>query len=204
MMPPLKPNSLHLLLTTLVCFMLTMSFCQTSSVSGLVLDLSTKKPVAGAKVDLQFKNGDNYKVVETAITDTTGSFIFKNINPQHYSLNCFYKMKASKINLPKEFPDNLGRSETDSNFNVSAGSSYTHTFYLMITCPYDITRDQDYCPFCKKRDMVQPIFWGSPIFDKNGSYIAKGEDLSKYHLGGCSPDIWCRPAKHCNRCSIDF
>jgi hypothetical protein len=169
-----------------------------------VLDLTTKKPLAGAQVQLQIGTDKNHEVVATTTTDTTGSFVFENVKPEQYSLSCFYKMSYDKTNLPNEVLDNLGRSDIDSNVNVVSGQSYHRDFYLQVACPYDKTKDQDYCPVCKKKDMVQEIFWGLPVYDSNGKCVVKGKDISEYYLGGCSPDLWCNPTKHCKRCNIDF
>lgn len=175
-----------------------------SGVSGSTFDLTTNTPIAGAKVELQIGTDKNHKTIATTTTDTTGTFIFGNIKPNQYSLSCFYKMNYDKTNLPKEVLDNLGRYEIDSNFTVLSGQTYNHKFYLMVNCPYDSTKDQDYCPVCKKKDMAQEIFWGLPVYDTDGKCIVKGKDISEYYLGGCSPDLWCNPTKHCRRCNIDF
>jgi hypothetical protein len=195
---------LRLLLTILACFALTKSFPQTSAVSGYVLDLTTKKPLAFAKVKLQTGKDKNHDIVATTITDSTGVFVFENINPGIYSLSCFYKMPYDKARLPKEIVDNSGRYDIDSNLNMLAGQTYHHNFYLLADCPYDKTKDQDYCPLCKKKDMVQEILWGLPVCGKDGKWIVRGKDINAYYLGGCSPDLWCNPAKHCKRCNIDF
>lgn len=100
----------------------------------------------------------------------------------------------------QQFADVLGRSDTDSSFTLSLGQTYSHTFHLLISCPYDKTKDLDFCPNCKKSDMVQPIFWGLPAYDVNGN--SNVDD--NYYFAGCSPDIWCNPTKHCKRCNINF
>ncbi len=188
----------------LTCFILTQSFCQVSTVSGSVLDLTTKRPLAGAKVELQIGVDKNHETIASTTTDTTGIFVFENIKPKQYSLSCFYKMNYDKTNFPKEVLDNLGRYEIDSNFNVLVGQTYNHKFYLMVSCLYDSTKGQDFCPVCKKKDMVQPILWGLPVYDNNGKCVINGKDVSEYYLAGCSPDWWCNPTKHCKRCNIDF
>jgi hypothetical protein len=201
-----KLKFLRSLLTILTCFILTEPFCQNSCISGFVLDITTKKPLAGAKVDLLLKTvtDKNYEIVTTTTTNATGNFIFQNIKSQEYSLACFYKMPSDRSYLPKEVLDNLGRSEFDSNINVLSGKTYEQIFYLMVACPYDSTKDQDYCPICKKKDMVKPILWGLPVYDNDGKCIINGKDISEYYLGGCEPDMWCNPTKHCKRCCIDF
>ena len=202
-------------LTIFACLILTECYCQTSSVSGSVLDITTQKPIAGANVNLLSKiteknvaglknNSDSaYKTVAAVTTDTSGTFIFQNINWGQYSLSCFYKMNSEKMFLKLAVFENFGRNDIDTNFNVQQGKNYVHTFYLMVACPYDKTKDLDYCPNCTKKDMVQPILWGLPVLDDDGNWLS-GKNIDDYYLGGCEPDIWCNPTKHCNRCNIDF
>lgn len=115
-------------------------------------------------------------------------------------------MKHPYFDSSSDIAQYTGRYGVDSNIVISAVQTYIHNFNLLVTCPYDKTKNQAYCPVCKKTDMVQPILWGLPVLDINGKYISNGkeEDLDKYYIGGCSPDMFCNPAKHCKCCNADF
>lgn len=164
---------------------------------GYVLDMTTEKPLVGAKVDLHTVS--DYKSIVTSLTDSAGHFTFQNIKAGMYSLSCFYKMTAPRMFLQRMTND-LGRSDVDSSFTVSSEQTHYYTFHLMVSCPYDKTKDLNYCPNCKKSDMTQPIFWGLPAYDGDGNSSLN----DNYYFAGCSPDIWCNPTKHCKRCNIDF
>ncbi|WP_153799169.1 hypothetical protein [Foetidibacter luteolus] len=168
------------------------------------MDKATHKPLAITKVDLLVRGAAGFEVVASVLTDTTGSFMFQNLYPRQYAVSAFYKMKSGTTYLPVHIADGLGRNEIDSNINVLAGKNYHTVFYLMVTCPYEKTKHMDCCPNCNKKDKVKPILWGLPSVDVNGNWVVKGKDRNEYYMGGCSPDIWCNPSKHCERCKIDF
>jgi len=197
---------LRLLLTTTALFIFITSYCQQPSISGTVNDSVTNKPLAGAKVSLVIINSSKYAPVAVAVTDTAGNYYLNNITPGQYNLLCFYKMKHPYFDSLSDIAQYSGRYGVDSNIVISPAQAYTYNFQLMVTCPYNKTKDQAFCPVCKKTDMVQPILWGLPLFDLNGKFILndKEEDLNKFYLGGCSPDAFCNPSKHCNRCNVGF
>src|SRR5690242_10180408 len=166
---------LRLFLTILICVACVKCFSQNAVITGIVLDETTNKPIAGARIDLQSKDlcNDTLKIIATKISDSTGYFRFENVNPKKYSLFCFYKMTALSDWWPKSITDSFGRTAIDSQINIIVGSKIRDTFRLLVTCPYDKTKNLDYCPVCKKSDMVQPILWGLPNFDLDGNLIGK-------------------------------
>ncbi len=185
-------------------------FCQ--QLSGLVLDSLTKKNLGNCKVylatplidfnfeealpDVQEKcywyEGNYFLRLANTVTDSNGQYIFKNIKPGNYVV-------ISEYDTPL-------RASISGNIKVDRKEITVKRMYLMVTCPYDITKDQVFCPKCKKINKVQPIFWGLPLYNENGKLIIKGKeiDISKYYQAGCSPDKWCNPSRHCYRCNLDF
>jgi len=94
------------------------------------------------------------------------------------------------------------RDDIDSNIIIKAKSIHHKTFHLLVTCPYDKTRNQTFCPVCKRTDKVVPVLYGLPVWDSTGNIDGYAD--GKYYLGGCISDPYCRPTKHCNRCGKDF
>lgn len=193
-----------------------LSTAQTGSAFGYIKDKSTGLPLAGAEVELCiavkrtgpyahiFTWDSTYLTIDSTITDSAGKYYFSSIKPGRYALTCFYAM----LPPPGDYSfladiKGLGRYDTDSAFIIQLGQQYSHDFSLMVTCPYDKTKDQTFCPRCKKDDMVKPIKWGLVRIDRDGNY-ADGFDPEKYYMGGCVVDVWCNPTRHCDRCDLEF
>jgi hypothetical protein len=179
--------------------------CWSQTITGEVIDTDTNKPLNNANVYLvQPGNTEDtiniiyweqyrYKIIEQTKTDSLGKYFFTSLIPQAYNIIAEF-----------EFPSLLGgyriRNDIDSNVIIKLNTIHYRNFYLMVTCPYDKTKKQFFCPKCKKEDMVLPILWGLPLYDENG--IINGG--KPYYPGGCASDFDCRPSKHCNRCDKDF
>ena len=193
-----------------LAFLLIISNCFCQTINGKVLDIDTKNPLAGTEVFLTNINATNdtlnicnwqifkYKIILQTITDSFGNFYFDSLHFGKYNIVVVYKMpKIEKLGGVCAV-----RDEIDSNICINNKSSYTDTFHLMVTCPYDKTKNQKFCPVCKQSDEVVPIIFGLPVYNENGSI--SGYSDGKYYLGGCSVDPYCNPTKHCNRCKINF
>ncbi|RZK61412.1 MAG: hypothetical protein EOO85_33465, partial [Pedobacter sp.] len=147
-----------------------------STISGKVLDLSTKRPIFQAKIKLlstidnndtiDLKMNTYHESIETIIdsteSDKDGSFNFFNVRPKRYFMSCNFTMSV-KGTKAESFLEDVGRFEIDSNVIIRPGQTYKHTFNLLVTCPYDKTKDQAYCPKCKKSnklltEVIKP-FW---------------------------------------------
>ncbi len=182
--------------------------CFSQTIRGKVIDTDTKMPLANSYVylvqadnrkdtiDIYYWRNLRYKILEQTKTDSLGKYSFVSLVPKIYNIVADFPMQKS------EFGGYGVRQEIDSNINIKAKTNYYKIFYLMITCPYDKTKNQLFCPNCKKADKVVPILFGLPLPDKNGDI--DGKSLEEYHLGGCFVDSYCNPTKHCNRCNKDF
>ncbi len=69
------------LLTALILFFTLTSFSQTPVLSGILKDAENKQPLAGATVKILFEKDST-----SVLTDKSGAFEFKNINPGKYKL----------------------------------------------------------------------------------------------------------------------
>ncbi len=194
---------------TLLILTLTLGkVCNSQSVTGKVTDIDTKKTVAEANVYLTSPSPTEdtlnvcywsmykYKIISQTKTDLSGNYSFISVKPSLYSLVVSFKMPEVK-DLGSGYRDDI-----DSNINLNSSKEYTRDFQLLVTCPYDKTRNQLFCPNCKKKDKVFPIIWGLPMFDENGKI--NGLSDGKYVLGGCIMDLYCNPTKFCKRCRKNF
>lgn len=193
-------------LTLLIFIIFLATNCCSQSISGEVIDTDTKKPLSNAFVYLVHPDNTEdtiniyywryykYKIIKETKTDSFGKYSFTSLTPKIYNIVADYPMPES------EFGGYGTRQEIDSNINIKAKTNYFKTFYLMVTCPYDKTKNQLFCPNCKKEDKVVPIIYGLPVWDENGN-INGGKE---YHPGGCVSDLYCRPTKHCKRCDKGF
>lgn len=196
---------MRLLFLIIVLFIFTTGYSQSSSISGTITDTATKMPLTGAKVTLLLKTGNQYTTIAVDTAGPYGDYHFNNVTAGQYKLTCFYKMKHPYIDSSSEIAQYSGRYGVDSNIIISPSQAYTHNFYLPVTCIYNQTKDQAFCPVCKKTDMVKPILWGLVMIDLNGKeMLPEGKTINDYYLGGCVIDGLCNPAKHCNRCDAYF
>ena len=186
------------------------TLCLSQTIVGKVLDTDTKKPLEGVEVylvnqkatedtlNICYWEGHKYKVVAETRSDSLGKYKFLNIQKDVYNVIVVYEMPKLE-----KYDGGFGiRDDIDSNITVKSLVNHVKTFSLLVTCPYDKTKNQSFCPKCKRKDRVVPILFGLPIFDENGNI--DGKSPGKYHLAGCFVDIYCNPTKHCNRCDKDF
>ena len=143
--------------------------------------------------DIYYWRNYKYKIITQTKTDSSGKYSFTSLTPKVYNIVADFSMPKSE-----EFSGYGTRQEKDSNINIKANTNYFKTFYLMVTCPYDKTKNQSFCPKCKKTDMVKPILFGLPMYNEDEHYY------DKYYLRGCILDVYCNPTKHCSRCNKDF
>ncbi len=174
-----------------------------------MLDLETKKPLANSSVYLVTQDNTDdtvniyyftfikYKILFQTKTDSTGYYSFNNLVPKSCSIIADFIMPEIK---------NLGfhglRQDIDSSTDIATQINYYKVFYLMVTCPYDKTKDWAFCPKCRKKDKVVPIIYGLPIFNEDGKI--GGLKPGEYALGGCVMDSYCNPSKTCLRCKSPF
>ena len=180
--------------------------CYSQSIRGKVLDTYTKRPLSNTfvyliepdnsedTIDIYYWRYNKYKIIKETKTDSSGNYSFKTLTPKIYNIAADFPMPES------EYGGYGIRNDIDSNVIIKLKTNYYKTFNLMVTCPYDKSKNQAFCPQCKKEDRVIPIIWGLPVWDENG-IINGGKE---YYPGGCSPDVYCNPTKHCNRCDKDF
>ncbi|RZK04106.1 MAG: hypothetical protein EOO43_22825 [Flavobacterium sp.] len=187
-------------------------------INGKVLDLATNQPLPDAvaylvdtssTIDTLIADPDNYyfkgiwghKILSKAKIDSNGLFSFTVIPNKSYTLCVSHRMPYiyfgdnktdSGYSYREDFVDKITLTEQDKFYKV---------FYLMVTCPFDKTKGQSFCPVCNKSDRVVPIIFGLPAYDENGNIPGTPD---QYHLGGCFVDAYCDPTKHCKRCKKDF
>jgi len=186
-----------------ILFMLVAFTANAQSISGRVIDLDTEKPLANSTIFLLNNYQETkdmwygYDSVTQTKTDKDGLYIFRLVKPGKYAVLAEYEM-------PVKEPFGIGgRAEIYKGIIVKAKNITLKTFSLQVTCRYDKTKDQLFCPKCKKTDKVLPIQYGLPIplYDSLGNVL---DDWSKVHLGGCVMDAYCNPTKYCKRCSLEF
>jgi hypothetical protein len=191
-------------MTIILLFFSLTTNCFSQTISGKVIDTDTKKPLISAFVylvtpdnsedmtDIYYWRNYKYKIISQTKTNSFGKYSFTSLTPKVYNIVADFPMPEAKLG-------GYGtRQEIDSNINIRANTNYFKTFYLMVTCPYDKTKNQSFCPKCKKTDMVKPILFGLPMYNEDEHYY------DKYYLGGCILDVYCNPTKHCGRCNKDF
>lgn len=191
---------------SLLCLVCVSAFAQTLRIQ--VLDMDTQKPLKGAQVYLAHPQHTldtvntctwlfyNYPIVQKQMSDSLGVVIFKGFAPGLYTVVATYNMPP----LAK-FGGGYGvREAIDSNIALLANTDYRKVFNLLVTCPYDKTKGQLFCPVCKRQDKVQEIVFGLPIYDEQGNLPNDG----KHYNGNCFIDTYCHPTQHCTRCSRDF
>ena len=213
----------YLILCVLVC---KYSYGQIT-IEGKVLDLNTKNALKGAEVVLLNKVVENSKdsveffwpkiyssdgllmtkpsttekVGKRTYTDERGYFQFKDVDTP-FTIVASYQVIRSNFSILVYNED--GR-HLDSAERIE--KEVHGIYYIKASCPFDLTANSELCPNCKKKDMLQPIIYGLPSVDINGNLLARdknGKVIDDYYPGGCSPDPWCNPTKHCKRCNLDF
>ncbi len=208
----------------LLIFFSNNCFCQT--ISGVVLDRETKKPLMGANVYLTTRketkdtigtcyhivdrnhllNLSRFKILLETKTDSSGKFTFSSIQKRRYNIVACYKIKMpDTIHFSSEFID---KTAIDKKLNVDSVRNYFSELYLDVVCKFEKTKNQKFCPVCKRKDKAMPIMFGLPMpfFNKEGIEVADkdGRFLKDYYQAGCVSDILCNPTKHCTRCNKDF
>lgn len=208
----------------LLIFISNNCFCQT--ISGVVLDRETKKPLMGTSVYLTsrketkntigicyniidynyFQDLYRYKIILETKTDSSGKFIFDSVKKGSFNIIASYKIKMpDTIHFAGEFID---KTAIDKKLNIDSAKLYFSKLYLDVVCEFEKTKHQKFCPVCKRKDKVLPIMFGLPIplFNKKGLVVADkdGRFLKDYYQAGCVSDILCNPTKHCARCKKDF
>lgn len=185
-------------------FLLMIAFkTNAQNISGRVFDLDTKKPLANSTIFLL----NNYQEAKDAWyghdsvtqtkTNNDGFYIFLAVKPGRYAV-------LAEFEMPEKEPFGMGvRAEIYKGIIVQTKSITIKPLSLQVTCRYDKTKDQLYCPKCKKTDKILPIQYGLPVptYDSLGNVL---DDWTKVHLGGCVMDVYCNPTKYCNRCSLEF
>jgi hypothetical protein len=210
---------MRLLFYLLFSFGSTFTIAQT--IGGKVLDLATNKPLPKAVAYLLdttaiehtlITEPNNYyydgawahRILEKVNVDSNGLFSFLVAEDKYFTLGISHRMPYFYIGNDKSDSFFLYREAFAHNISLKNGNKYFEIFQLMVTCPYDQTKKQAFCPKCKKRDKVLPIIFGLeiPIFDKNGKIDRKSS--RKHYSGGCMVDSYCNPSKRCSRCNKDF
>lgn len=200
-------------------------FCQ--AISGVVLDRETKKSLMGANVYLTKRsetkdtmgtcyhivfdhnhvpNLYRYKIILETKTDSLGEFIFDYLKKGKYNIVAAYKVRIPKQNTI--FGAFYEKTIIDKKLKIDSVKSYFSKLYLDVVCKFEKTKNQKFCPVCKRSDKVLPVMFGLPIplFNEKGIEVADkyGRFLKDYYQAGCVSDMLCNPTKHCTRCNKDF
>jgi hypothetical protein len=185
-------------------------FSNGQKINGIVIDIETNKALPNSNVYLLVRDftkdtankyyygSQKFKILSTIKTDSLGKFRFENLTPGKYSVSAGFEMPMIKpINI-------FGSVQTiENNLIIKSNENYYKTLKLPVTCKYEKTSKQKFCPNCKKSNMVIPIEYGLSIgrYDSLGNSLDAIEEV--YH-GGCDMDMYCNPTKHCKRCKIQF
>jgi hypothetical protein len=161
-------------------------------------------------IDTAIVETDNYyfegvwghKILKKVNVDSNGIFSFPVVENKTYTLCVSHRMPYIYFGENKTDSGYSYREDFVYKLTLKNQNRFYKTFRLMVTCPYDKTKNQSFCPKCKKKDKVVPILFGLPIFDENGNI--NGKSSGEYYLGGCMVDGYCNPTKHCRRCNKDF
>jgi hypothetical protein len=184
-------------------------------ISGRILDLATNKPLPNATaylldttsaIDSAITERDNYyfegawgyKILNKINVDSNGFFTFQVTSSKSYTLCVSHRMPYVRYGVTGLDSAFSYRQDFVHKINLKNQIKFYKVFRLMVTCPYYKTKNQAFCPKCKKKDRVKEILFGLPIFREDEHYY------DKYYLGGCMVDGYCNPAKHCLRCNLDF
>ncbi len=197
----------------MIVLLLSFAACDTQGqlIKGRILDTNTKKPLPGTIVYLidAKKTGDTllvyhigiddrHHIIDSVITDSSGNYLFKQIKPGRYYLVAEYILPF----LERYNACGMRQGCDTALFVKHKQVAVAKPIYLAVSCPYDKTANQDFCPECKKKDKVRKLVFGLPVLDENGGI--SGNDGKSYYNGICSSDPYCRPGKHCIRCDLDF
>ncbi len=197
-------------ITLLFFFYSASSFSQT--ITGKVLNIGTNDPIPNATVCIYsneskirdsdfttklqnyfFLQGDWYKIITQTKTDSLGQFKFINLSRSIYNV-------CASIKVPFRDSFYAIRQDYFENLKIRPGVNYYKIFRLQVTCPFDKTKNQSFCPVCKKSDKLLPVYFGLPLFDSTGETGRPKE----YHDLGCIVDTECMPTKYCKRCKKEF
>ena len=201
----------------LFCCLLTLTsmFAKAQIISGRILDLATNKPLPKAVAYLldttsiidsaiterniyYFEGSWGHKILNKANVDTSGFFSFQVTSNKNYSLCVSHRMPYFHFGDNSSDSGFAYREDFVHKINLKCKTKYYKTFRLMVTCPYDKTKNQAFCPKCKKTGKVKEILFGLPVF------TGDEHNYDKYYLGGCEVDGYCNPTRHCLRCKLDF
>ena len=179
------------------------------SINGKLIDIETKKVLSNGNVylaipdktkdtsDIYYWEQKKYKILYTIKTDSFGVFSFKNIAPAIYTLLAYYKMPKVE-----RFDFEGCVQGIDSNIIIKQNQNYFKTIELPVVCKFEKTKNQKFCPKCKKTNKVLMIEYGLPILE----YDALGnlKPKPKVYNGGCVMDAYCNATKYCGRCKLEF
>jgi hypothetical protein len=106
-------------ITTLTTYRLTPNKDTKFKITGSVYQAGNSTPIAGASVTLQYPNGT---VLDTTITDSSGSYIFQNIPAGLYTI---YIRKDSYLDYTKTVEINGDLNVDDIYMQLSSGTTPT-------------------------------------------------------------------------------
>lgn len=117
---------------------------QTSTLTGIVVDKSSKKPVEFATIELL---GKDSIVIQTAVTDNKGKFLFEEVKQGNYLVRYSfigYKKEIVSLTIDKT-RINLGQLDITASENLMTNVTVTTTRSLLNTSidrkSYDVTKD---------------------------------------------------------------
>ncbi len=184
-------------------------------IGGKILDLATNKPLPEAVaylldtisiIDTAITETDNYyfegawghKILKKVNVDSNGIFSFSVVDNKTYTLCVSHRMPYFYFGENKTDSGYSYREDFVHKITLRNKNKFYKVFRLMVTCPYDKTKNQEFCPKCTRKDRVKEIYFGLPIFTEDEHYF------DKYYFGGCMVDLYCTPTKRCLRCKLDF
>ncbi len=195
--------SLVLMKTILLSFFIFIATnCWSQTITGEVIDTDTRKPLQHADVFLLQPDKTNdtintyycrygkYRIIKQAKTDSLGRYTFHVATTQIYTIAASFIWRSER--------GDVQRLDIDSNMIVKAGTIRYRN--LLVTCPFDKTKGQSFCPMCKQEDKVLPVLSGHPMYDEKGNFNGG----KPFYLASCGEYPGCCPTRYCSRCDKEF
>lgn len=199
----------------ILCFLIRVFCAAQGQIEGYVVDETTKKPLVHTSISLWIMDSIRhnsipkdkadpsvfspfgrpnlidtfYKRVQRVISDSTGYFLFKSLEPNIYEVSAFHV-------IGQRFGHNYGEFAKLPAVYVDCDSKIKQTIQLHVFCEYDLTKDLTHCPKCKKKDKILII--------RHGLYPPGSEEEPGYYYTGYCTVENCSATKRCMRCKYEF
>ena len=201
-------------ITTFLFLSISIASLSQATISGFIVDSTTKEPIAGVSVTLlalksietrQIKESRNYlgrdtiisfqdtswRRIDVVYTDTSGYYEFKMVNPDFYNISCFIK-------TGERYGRIVGENGRSGLLHVAGSKELHQDFKLGVFCQYEKTGNLNHCPKCGKAEGVRKQVYGLP------SPGVGLEDDGEYYYNGYCVVSNCQPTKICLLCQKEF